>query len=301
MNRISTVIACVFALVVPTGASAQVAAPVLSELPASTEALGLGGVFPVSGQDSDAVFSNAAVLAGARGVSLGLQSLGNGSRLLSASGAVAWLDGGVGIGVQALTYDAADGVPPTLADLVDDGDVAVSELAASVGYGREVGGVRVGLTAKILEQRIGGDSGTGGALDVAAALDLSFLTLGVAVQNLGPVLEVGEQELSMPDRVTLAGSFEPEAVGPLDLRAVAAVSRRTDGELIPAGGVDVRFWPVQGRTFIARLGASRVPEGAARSWTAGLAFWGDAIAVEYAFRPYEGTSDSHRFGLRWRR
>jgi hypothetical protein len=34
--------------------------------------------------------------------------------------------------------------------------------------------------------------------------------------------------------------------------------------------------------------------------TFGLAFWGDAFSLEYAFQGYEGSDDTHRFGVRWR-
>jgi hypothetical protein len=105
--------------------------------------------------------------------------------------------------------------------------------------------------------------------------------------------------LELPDRVTLSVAFEPEPVGPFDMRAVGAVARRTDGEIIPAGGVDIRFWPVQGRTFIGRIGLQRVPHGPAKPLSFGLAFWGDAFAVEYAFRNYDEAS-AHRIGVRWR-
>jgi len=56
---------------------------------------------------------------------------------------------------------------------------------------------------------------------------------------------------------------------------------------------------VQGRTFIARVGVQRVPDGPAKPVTFGLAFWGDAFVVEYAFRDYSDAS-AHRVGVRWR-
>lgn len=302
MNRIPTRAfrSLVAAWLAAGGVAAQAPAPLILELPASTEAMGLGNVFPVSGRDADGLFYNPATLDRASGVGVAVQRFGSRSTILTGSGALPWLGGGIGVGVQALAYDAGEGGVPTENDLVSDGDVAVSEMAASVGYAREVSGLRLGMAGKVLEQRIGRANASTVAIDLGVTADVAFLTLGLAVQNLGPDLGLGEVELELPDRIALAGSFEPEPLGPLDVRAAAAVSRRGDGEIIPAGGVDIRYWPVQGRTFIVRIGARRVPDSPADPLAFGLAFWGDAIAVEYAFQSYTGTEDAHRIGLRWR-
>lgn len=281
--------------------SAQESAPLVLQLPASTEALGLGNVFPVSGRDADAVFYNAGALAAARGIGLAGQRMGSSSTLLGASGALPWLGGAVGLGVQSLAYGAnSDSLPPTLSDLLADGEVAVAELAASIGYARDLGPVGLGIVGKLLEERLGGARASAFAADVGATTQVAFLTLGLAIQNIGSDLSLGAVELAMPDRVTLSGAFEPEPLGPLDVRAAAAVWRRSDGEIIPAGGLDVRYWPVQGRTFIGRIGVQRVPDGPAQPLSLGLAFWGDSFALEYAFQAFDGPHDAHRVGLRWR-
>lgn len=280
---------------------AQAPAPVVLDLPASTEALGLGTVFPVSGRDSDALFYNAGVLADARGIGVAAQRIASSGTLLTASGAASWGGGGVGVGVQSLAYDARMGTPPDASDLSSRGELAVAELVASVGYGRVLGPIRAGAVGKLVEARIGGTRASGLALDLGIATELAFGTVGLAVQNLGPELELGTFDMPMPDRVTLAGSFEPVPFGPLDVRAAAAVSRRTDGEVAPGVGLDVRYWPVEGRTFIGRVGARRVPDGSALPVTFGLAFWGDALALEYAFQAHRAADDAHRLGVRWRR
>lgn len=282
------------------GARAQVSAPLVFDLPASTEAMGMGNAFQLAAGDADAVFYNPGALAGAGGTGVAVQRLATGARLLTGSGALSWLGGGVGVGVQALSYDAVGGAAPTHSDLESGGDLAVSEMAASVGYARSVGSVQLGAVAKLVEQRIGASTAATGAVDLGATVDVAFVTLGLAVQNLGPDVRLAEMDLAMPYRIALGGSFEPEPVGPLDVGAAASLSYRNDGELIAAGGVDIRYWPIQGRTLIARIGASNVPEGGAKPLTFGLAFWGDAIALEYAFRVYDGTDDAHRFGVRWR-
>lgn len=284
-----------------SGLSAQEAAPLVLQLPASTEALGLGNVFPVSGRDADAVFYNAGALVAARGIGLAGQRFAPGSTLVGASAALPWLGGGVGLGIQSLAYDAtSDSLPPTLSDLVTDGEVAVAEMVASLGYARELGPIDLGVVGKVVEERWGGVRASAFAADLGATAEVAFFTLGLAVQNIGSDLSFAGVDLAMPERVAVSGSFEPEPLGPLDIRAAAAIARRSDGEIIPAGGLDVRFWPVQGRTFIGRVGLQRVPEGPSQPLSFGLAFWGDSFAVEYGFQSFEGPHDAHRLGVRWR-
>ncbi|NIU74791.1 MAG: hypothetical protein GWN71_14765, partial [Gammaproteobacteria bacterium] len=163
----------------------QEQAPLVLGLPASTEAMGLGNVFPVSGRDADAVFYNPAALAVARGMGVAGQRYGSGSTLLTGSAALPWLGGGVGLGIQSLAYDAAsDTAAPTLSDLVNDGGTAVAEMAASLGYAREVGPLSLGVVAKLLEQRLGSARASAWAADLGATAEVAFLTLGLAIQNV---------------------------------------------------------------------------------------------------------------------
>ena len=70
-----------------------------------------------------------------------------------------------------------------------------------------------------------------------------------------------------------------------------------------SGGLEIGYWPIRGRTFVARVGFQDPPAGSGLSPVSlGFAFWGDDITVEWAFRAYDGTESSgtHRFGLRWR-
>ena len=81
--------------------------------------------------------------------------------------------------------------------------------------------------------------------------------------------EIGLGDRPLPFRVTFGASSNSYVVGPLDLIATAAVSRRRDGDVIPAAGVEVAWWPVRGRTFIGRLGVRRVPGDGASPVTLG--------------------------------
>ena len=97
--------------------------------------------------------------------------------------------------------------------------------------------------------------------------------------------------------VALGVSTEDFEVGAFDMFLTSQVARRRDGEVIPAGGVEVSYWPVQGYTFRLRAGLQRVVEDGRSPFTFGLAFTGDALTLEYAFQSFDGEGNAHRFGL----
>ena len=197
-------------------------------------------------------------------------------------------------GAEQLEHDLYAGA------LLTSGAVGASELVGSIGYGRIIRDVRVGIVVKAIEQRVGGGRNATWAVDVGAAKEVLDITWGLSVQNLGPDLEIGLANRPLPFRVTFGASSDSYVVGPLDLIATAAVSRRRDGDVIPAAGVEVAWWPVRGRTFIGRLGVRRVPGDGASPVTLGAAFRGDDITVEYTFEGFDGEGSAHRVGLRWR-
>ena len=287
--------------------------PAVVELPGSTRAMALGHAYQLGGRDPDALFYNPALVERARGISLGLHVLGDVSLAATLAASTEWLGGGVAVGVRAMEYETfisepGAGVPlrfvsGTRHDGLDaflrEGNVGVSELVATAAYGRRLLGVRVGLAGKLIDQRGGAERDRGFALDFGVSRDVGRATVGLAVQDLGPALELGG-EGRLPTRVTLGAGGYGKPVGPLDLGLAAAITRRADGEVIPGGGVEVGYWPVTGRTFVARVGVRRVPEGEALPVTFGGSFWGDRLVLDYAFQAVDGAEGVHRVTLGWR-
>ena len=129
----------------------------------------------------------------------------------------------------------------------------------------------------------------------------SSVTVGVSAQNLGPDLKMSGESVSLPQRYTLGATSERTWVGPLDLAGTAAVTYRVDGQWIPAAGLEIAWWPLAGRTLVGRLGYRRIPDSvSARDWTAGAAFEGDNLSLEYAYQEYDGYDAAHHIGVRWR-
>jgi hypothetical protein len=285
----------------------QARGPLLLTLPASTRALGLGNAFPVGSADSDAIFYNAAFGDRLRGGGAAVQWFGSRSTGYTASAAMEWWSGGLAVGVRALDYGTDPAVSPAPGPLpggegaLHGGGAAVaSERAASVAFGRTVRGLRLGAAAHLVEQRVSGERNATPAFDVFVGHVLGMVAVGLSAQHLGPGYELAGGDVSLPTRLTLAASgVQAAPMGPVDVLPVLSLGWEVDGGMVPAGGVEVSYWPVQGRTFTLRLGGRSAAEGV-RPFTAGAGFTGDRLIIDYALVPLEGGRFSHRAGLRWR-
>jgi hypothetical protein len=292
-----------FLLVGP--AAGQERGPVVLRAPASTRALGLGNVFAVGSTDSDGLFYNAAFPDRLRGVSAAVQWWGGRATLYTVSGAMEWWSGALAVGVRSLDYGGGAAVGPAglrfgEGELYERGPTVVSERAASLAYARRVKGVRGAVTAHLVEQRTSGGRAVFAAADLATGMELGPIAAGLAVRNVGPGDEVDGQDIDLPVQVQLtAAGLRPAPAGALDVLPVLGLLYEVDGELVPAGGVELSYWPVSGRTFSLRVGARRADERV-RPWTVGAGFTGDRLILDYALVPLAGDRLVHRFGIRWR-
>ena len=295
----------------PAQAQLRDRGPIVLQLPASTRALALGNSFVLGSQDSDAVFYHPGELNRVQGFSGSVQRYGSSSTLATFSAGRSWLSGGVVIGVQQLSSGAEGTEPIVGKDLLElpsdvgtlreNGSVGQSELVVSAGYGRTIKGIQVGLVGKLIEERFGSQHSATAAVDLGAAASPGPVTLALAVQNLGPAMAIGDEEIPLPLRFTLGASSRRAPVGPLDLSASSAVIYSVDGDVIPSVGMEVAYWPVTGRTFVGRLGFRHLPaEQTGYPLTFGGAFLGDTILLEYAYEGFDSGSPSHRFSIGWR-
>jgi len=276
--------------------------PLLLELPASTRGLALGGAW--AGDDTDAIFHHPALVSGS-GASLAHQGYGGAASLLTLTGGVEWLDGAVGLGLAVLEHAAPTEALADLrrdeASLIVGGDVGASAFVASGGYARELAwGFRGGAAAKVVGIRLGSARATAAAVDVGLAGEAGPVTLALSAQNLGPELELDGQALPLAHRIILGAFTQRRPVGPLDLGLAAHVTRDGSGDVLPGGGLEVAWWPVVGRTFLARIGVRRVAKGSATPLTLGGGFAGDRIRIDYGFQRFDGLDGSHRFGIAFR-
>jgi hypothetical protein len=301
--RTSAVAALLLALS-SSGATGQARrAPVLLELPVSVRAAALGHAFPLGSVDANALFSNTAFAESLRGIAATAQAFGSRSSAYSAAGGMEWWGGSVGLGLQTASYAPdLDASAEVGGPFFGSGPEPVAETAATLAFSRRIRGIRFGAAGKLLEQRAGVERNSTVAGDLATALNVWRLNLGLSVQHIGPAMEVAGRDVPLPDRVTLGAAFSsPMPVGPIDLLAAAAVGRDTRGDFFGGGGAEVSYWPVVGRTFSIRAGArTRGADRHAGRLTLGAGFTGDRIGIDYAHESYGDRGDVHRVGLRWR-
>jgi hypothetical protein len=295
----------------PTSGQTRDRGPIVLDLPASTRALALGNSFALGSGDSDAIFYHPGVLNRAQGLVASLRRFTENGTFTALSAGQSWFGGGIALGIQHLGYqvpsDAARSVddilnlPADEASLRSSGEIAASELVVSVGYGKTLMGAQVGAVGKLIDQRLGFRKASTVAVDLGVALTEGPVTVGLAAQNLGRAMTMGDGDIPLPTRFTLGASSRSAPVGPLDLSLSSALSYRLDGDLVPSFGVEIGYWPVSGRTFVGRVGYRLLPEGfSARPITFGGAFLGDDIVLEYAYQAYDDGDPSHSFSIGWR-
>jgi hypothetical protein len=253
-------------------------------MPASTRAAGLGDAYVISAAESDAIFHQPGLLDAARGISFSRAWIGSAGAATALSGAGDWFRGGVGFGLQALSTGTS------------------SEQVASLAYGRARFGLRIGVVAKVVDQRIGDERETYGAADIGIARAIGPVVLGLTGRNLGPDPSFDSGDGRLPSMLTLGAATRSRATGPLDVILAARTTWVRDGKFGYGGGIEAGYWPVTGRTFFARVGFSETDESGLEPLTLGGGFAGDRLTLDYAFQAGEADSggDVHRVTLRWR-
>lgn len=291
------------ALAVPLNAQ-TVAAPVVLGMPGSSRALALGNAYPLASAESDAVFYNPALLGGARGIAGSVSLYGSGARLYTVSGGLAWWDGGVGFGVQALSYSGASLTEGTFgrgeSGLSDSGAIGASEQIISAAYARTLFGFAAGLAGKLIDYRVNAEHAATVALDVGIVRRFGPVALGLAGRNIGRDPSVSALDAELPTEVTLGAASTTRAAGPLDLMLAASAGWRRDDTASAGGGIEVSYWPVQGRTFTGRAGVRWIEDSDMAPLTLGAGFTGDRIALDWAFEDIETGKALHRFTIRLR-
>ncbi len=270
----------------PGASGIQGPALLTGEGPPSVRALALAGAFPLQDRDADLLFGNPAGVERARGVSLALFQEGTQLRVSAMAAGTAWFGGGAALGLRQMEWGTAG-----------NRDRAA---VATAGYGRVVRGVRVGAALSGAELRGGGGQGNAGWIDLGALVDVGPVSVGVSGGGVGTEvdLEGWDDDLPLWGRVGLGSRAAP--VGPLDLAGYGHLTVREGRRPETGAGVEVGWWPRVGRTLVARAGVGSSPRPQASRLTAGAAFLGDALTLEYAWRRIEGGDDLHAVALRFR-
>lgn len=304
----------VAALLAPAALGAQVQGnlPKVLTLPASTRAMALGNAYVLTERHADVLFYQPALLSRASGFGLDVQRWSAAATSTTASAAMAWFGGGVGIGLQTLQYATASiAVPAGQDDLFGTGAVPVSERVATLGYARILKGFEVGVAGKLVDQRVSTARNTLALVDIGVAHGLGPFMVGLTAKDLGPQAfdtdgdaddaDIPQDADLRPARFVLGAGAYGRQVGIFDLGVATQVSYSSDETLV-GGGLEIGYWPISGRTFVARVGAQKVPDGSEASpITFGFSYWGDDLVLEWAYQDFGALqAGTHRFGVRWR-
>ena len=265
-------------LLAPAALTAQTGGvlPKVTQLPASTRAMALGDSYMMDAGHADAIFYHPALLTGARGFGLDIQRWAGESSSTAVSGAMQWLGGGIGIGLRTLQYGAngadAAAAPAGQDHLFSFGSVPVSERSATIGYARGVPfDIDFGVGLSLIDERVGTLRQSVILFDLSLAREIGPVIVGVTAHDLGnkPVLDTGAK----PSRVVIGAGNYGQQLGIFDIGYTATLGYDND-VVTYGGGLEIGYWPIQGRTFIVRVGFQDVPDGSEASpVTMGFAFW----------------------------
>ena len=288
---------------VPAHGQGAPLAPLALRLSGGTRAGGLGNAF-VAGRGAEVIFSNPAQVGILPSSMLSFQRFGSAANLGTFATVGPYGRLAIGAGVQYLDYHTPAAASRFIrpADLPAGGSFHSMSLVATVAAARTIKGIRVGAAGKYVQENVGGARDGGLALDVGVAREVGRTTVGLTVQNIGGGIEIQGERARLPTRVS-AGVFSPNILlsSYFDLVLALSVARERDGRIVPAGGAELFYQPVQGWIFVGRVGGRRVESGlTARESpvTLGGSFGLDRLWIDYAFQPSRGSGASHRVGIR---
>jgi hypothetical protein len=208
----------------------------------------------------------------------------------------------IGAGVQLLRADIGPNPlvdPLPGAPFLDDRSLTS---VATVGGSMRFKGIRFGASAKYIQLVERTRDADGFAFDVGAQRPIGPINVALAVQNLGEDLEIAQESIELPRRVTLAAEGSGLPVGAfIDFGAAAALTVDRDGEVLPAAGGQILYSPLDGWTFTARAGVRRpAPLSNQQPVTGGVALTLDRLTIDYAVEGVKHGSAVHRIGVRLR-
>jgi hypothetical protein len=284
---------------VPT-AAAQETAPLVLRIPASARAAAVGDGF-AAGRGSDVLFYHPAQIGLTTGLSASVARYGSAATAASVATSSTLGLITIGAGVQWLDYGSNPARFPTPpGDLTVSGETSQS-LAATAAAAIRFRGLRWGVAAKYVEERLPDARPNGAAFDVGVARELGRIPVAFVAQNLGGHLEDGGTSAPLPRRLVLGAATPRWPIHTwFDLSAIAALSWERESRLSPSGGVELTWVPLEGYSVAARIGARRVEGGprSRRPVTVGAGIGFDRFSLDYAYEGYSGAGGGHRFGIR---
>ncbi len=167
------------------------------------------------------------------------------------------------------------------------------EAAFKLGWGKSVNEhLNVGITGKIISQRIEQKTATGIGLDMGGKYYFTDrVIIGAGIQNIGPSVRGSNLPLNFKLGVHwLMPDYGPRAVK--DLIVGTEINQPRDGKLNFGFGFERTIYDV----VLLRAGYnSRAQTGGLTGLRAGLGIKWPRFKVDYSFAPYQNLGNTHQF------
>lgn len=183
-----------------------------------------------------------------------------------------------------------------------EGKFGAYDVAFSAGYGWQFRrDIALGAAFKVIRQSIDDRSGSSAALDLGLLRGFDWkgeaYTAGVSVQNIGPGIKFTERRYPLP--LVFKAGLSRRLPGRGGLVALEA-AKPVDNYLSFLLGVE---YPLTGRLALRsgyryRMNGNELGPWSGFSAGAGVEF--DRLSFDYAFAPFGGLGDSHRFSVNFR-
>lgn len=292
--RLAAVVFVLTGLLASSAAYAQDSDFAFLRIGTNAAAGAMGDAYVAHSRDAYATYWNPAGLAAATSNSLGLayhawladvQTYGLAARFQAGA------RGGIGLFATAMgskDLEAREGPGEP------DGSFNVQYISTGIAYGRDLGPLRAGVTAKYLSERIFSETASGYAFDFGLQADLygGGLQLGAALQNVGEMNELAAQASELPRTMRVGVAAFPFRILTIDDHA-ALLSTMLTAELVHVFtaeederqqfhfGAGVQLFDVL--DFRAGL----ITNDPLRRFTAGLGLSFEGFRFDYAYLPFE--------------
>lgn len=175
------------------------------------------------------------------------------------------------------------------------GSVGMKDMAFSAGYGRGVNKeLSLGVGVKLIKESISNISVSAFAVDLGALYyvpGIPKLTLGFAVQNLGPAVKFHTVEENLPLNLRSGAAYGFTLLGRKTTVAIDVMKEKSEGALL-GSGLEI----MAAKTVPVRLGFNtRNDAGAGIS--AGLGWIHKNFIFDYAIVSYGNLGITHRISL----
>ncbi len=251
----------------------------------------MGDAYVAHSRDAYATYWNPAGLAAATSNSLalsyhawvaGVNTYGLASRFRAGE------RGGVGLFVTAMgSGDLEARTRPGEAD----GTFDLQYISAGVAYGRSLGPVRAGVTAKYLTERIFEEKSSGYAFDLGLQADVlgGNLQFGAALQHLGEMSELADEAPRLPRTLRVGAAVFPFRILTFDDHAALLSAMLTADVvyLFPTEESQFHVGAAAQLFDVLTFRAGFMTNDALRRYTLGLGLAFEGLHFDYAFLPFE--------------